>query len=160
MSKNKNTQVLTFQLGSQEYALDIINIVRVVRMVAVTPAPNTPPVIEGVVNVRGRVIPVLNLRIRFGLTAVPPTIHNHLLIVRTTDRTLGLIVDRVSKVLTLGANELDDAAGMGSAMARYLAAVGKLNDRLLLILDPDSLLSVEEAKTLTGHTVLMEPALA
>lgn len=153
----ESKQVLTLQVGSQEFALDIINIVRVVRMVAITPAPNTPPVIEGVVNVHGRVIPVLNLRRRFGLTAVPPTIHNHLLIVKTADRMMGLIVDRVSKVLTLSPDELAEATGMGLGLDHYLLAVGKLNDRLLLILDPDSLLSVDEARTLTGTTI---PALA
>lgn len=160
MTGKSEVQVLTFELGEQEYALDVINIVRVVRMVAITPAPNTPPVIEGVVNVRGQVIPVLNLRQRFGLTAVPPTIHNHLLIVKTEARTMGLIVDRVSKVLILAAGQLDDAAGMGLTMARYLAAVGKLNDRLLLILDPNSLLSVEEAQTLSGVVPQTTPTLA
>ncbi|HLF25126.1 MAG TPA: chemotaxis protein CheW [Anaerolineae bacterium] len=136
-------QLLTFKLDEQDYALDIANVVQVVRMVAVTRPPNTPEYVEGMINLRGKVIPVIDTRKRCGLAAQPHDLNTQLLIARANDRTLALIVDVVSEVLTLPADSLESPEAIGVAL-QHLAAVGKLDDRLLLILDPNTLLADNE----------------
>ncbi|MBN1314726.1 MAG: purine-binding chemotaxis protein CheW [Anaerolineales bacterium] len=135
--------------------MDIKTVVQVVRMVAITRAPKAPKVVEGVINVRGKVIPVLNLRRRLELPTIPYGSNNHLLIARSlaangkkNGRVMGLIVDSVNEVLTVPDNQIDTSLDIGMEGAEYLSAVGKMGDRLLLILDPNSLLTMEEEKSL------------
>lgn len=139
-------QLLTFCLDDQEYALHIANVVQVVRMVAITRAPRSPSVVEGMINVRGKVIPVVNLRQRFGLPARPYGLNNHLLIAKTDGRVMALIVDLVNKVRSVPASSLDFSSDIGAQMTEYLSAVGKLGDGLLLILDLDKILTFEEGQ--------------
>lgn len=150
-----SSQFLTFKLDQQEYAVDIGTVVQVVRMVAITRAPKAPKVVEGVINVRGKVIPVLNLRRRLELPIVPCSINNHLLIAQSiatngkkNGHVMGLIVDSVNEVLTVPDTQIDTSFDIGMNGAEYLSAVGKIGDRLLLILDPDALLTMEEEKSL------------
>jgi len=144
----KETQLLTFRLDEQEYALDIANVVQVVRMVAITPVPKAPEVVEGVINLRGKVIPVINLRKRCGLPTRPYGLNDHLLIARMDGRVMGLIVDMVSEMLTVPMSDLDSSAEIGSQQMEYLTAVGRLGDRLLLVLDPGMILTFEDKKCL------------
>jgi purine-binding chemotaxis protein CheW len=153
----KGMQVLTFQLDVQEYALNIADVVQVVRMVAITKTPNAPAVVAGVVNMRGRVIPVVNLRRRFSMPDKVYGVNDQLLITRVdrnhgdgNGRILALIVDTVKEVLTIPAADLDELAANGGRTAAYLSAIGKLNDRLLLILDPETLFTAAEEQQLTG----------
>ena len=146
----EDLQVLSFILNDQQYALPIAHIMRVVRMVAVTPAPNTPRMIEGVVNISGNVVPVLNMRARLNFPWQQYDSQNHLIFVRTRMQTLGLIVDQVREVFTLTPAEINPVTELGSDINRFLSAVGKLQDRLLLILDVESLLSIAEEEQLLG----------
>jgi len=141
-------QLLTFRLDNQEYALDIANVAQVVRMVAITPVPKAPEVVEGVINLRGKVIPVINLRKRCGLPTRPYGLNDHLLIARMDGRVMGLIVDVVSEMLTVPMSDLDSSAEIGSQQMEYLTAVGRLGDRLLLVLDPGMILTFEDKKRL------------
>ncbi len=138
-------QLLTFKLADQEYALDIGNVVQVVRMVAVTRAPKAPPHIEGMINLRGKVIPVINLRQRCGLRDEPYDLNTQLLIARFNGRMLALMVDVVSEVLSVAQDGIEPPDQIGPQM-KYLSAVGKLGDRLILILDLHTLLTDEEAR--------------
>ena len=163
MVVDKDFQVLTFKLDEQEYALDINTVVQVVRMVTITRSPKAPAVVEGVINLRGKVIPVLNLRRRLELPSAPYGINNHLLIAQPRNsngspsgRIMGLIVDAVKEVLTIPAAQLDSLTDMGMHGSEYLAAVGKMGDRLLLILKLNSLLTLEEETLLKD--VLKPPA--
>jgi purine-binding chemotaxis protein CheW len=144
----EGVQLLTFQLGDQEYGLPIDDVVQVVRMVAITRAPKAPPVVAGMLNLRGKVIPVVDLRERFDLPSRPCGLNDHLLIAQSEGRTMALIVDLVNAVRLLSAESIDRAAGNGSGMTDYLAAVGKLSDRLLLILDLKKVLTFEEERRL------------
>ncbi|MDY6875191.1 MAG: chemotaxis protein CheW [Chloroflexota bacterium] len=139
-----DAQLLTFRLDDQEYALDIANVVQVVRMVAITQVPKVPEVVAGVINLRGRVIPVINLRKRCGLPAKPYGLNDQLLIAKTDGRMMGLIVDVVSEVLTMPSGSLDFASEIGGRSIEYLSAVGKMDDRLLLILDPNMILTLQD----------------
>jgi purine-binding chemotaxis protein CheW len=141
---NRTIQLLTFKLDDQEYALDIANVVEVVRMVAVTRAPKAPPFVKGMVNLRGRVIPVIDLRKRCDLRLKPYDLNTQLLIARTNQHAMALMVDVVSEVLTMPAGSIEPPELVGTAM-QFVRAVGKLGDRLILILDPETLLDDDDA---------------
>jgi purine-binding chemotaxis protein CheW len=129
-------RLVVLRLGDREYGLATEVVVQVLRMVAVRPVPESPPWIAGVVNVRGRTTPMVDLRMRLGLPARAPDPADHIVVVRTGDRTLGLIVDAVLEVLEVGEGEVEppaDAAGPSGVVA----AVARPGDRLILVLDVD-----------------------
>ena len=138
--KNGNIQLLTFKLDDQEYALDIANVVQVVRMVALTRPPKAPAYVEGMFNLRGKIIPVIDVRRRYGLPAKPYDLDTQLLIATANDRTLAMMVDEVSEVLALSIDSIEPPEAIGPEL-EYLSAVGKVGDRLILILDPDTLMA-------------------
>ena len=144
--KQDHVQLLTFKLDDQEYALDIANVVQVVRMVAITRPPKAAEYMEGMFNLRGKVIPVINLRKRCGLPAKPHDLNTQLLIAQVQGQTLALTVDVVSEVLTIPANSIESAEQIGEHM-EHLMGVGKVGDRLLLLLDPKTLLMDSSGKT-------------
>ena len=139
----EEAQLVIFKLDDQEYALDITNVVQVVRMVAITPMPEASEVVEGVINVRGKVIPVVDVRRRFGLPPKPYDLNTRLLITRWDGRMMALIVDVVSEVLAMPTSNIEPPSEIAPQMER-LSAVGKLGDRLLLILDLGRALTFEE----------------
>jgi len=139
----EEAQLVIFKLDDQEYALDITNVVQVVRMVAITPMPEASEVVEGVINVRGKVIPVVDVRRRFGLPLKPYDLNTRLLITRWDGRMMALIVDVVSEVLAMPTSNIEPPSEIAPQMER-LSAVGQLGDRLLLILDLGRALTFEE----------------
>ncbi len=138
--KNETAQLLTFKLDNQEYALDIGNVVQVVRMVALTRPPKAPDYMEGIFNLRGEVIPVINIRQRYGLPSKPYDLDTQLLIAKTNGKILAITVDVVSEVLTLSTDTIEPPEQIGPAL-EYLKAVAKVGDRLILILDLDTLMT-------------------
>jgi purine-binding chemotaxis protein CheW len=128
-------QLLTFILEEQEYALDIASVVQVVRMVAITRSPKAPEAVEGMINVRGKVIPAVSLRRLLGLPEKAYGLNDHLLIVQAGERMAALLVDMVREVLIVPAASLEPPVKVAPRVMRNLAAVAKLGDRLLLILD-------------------------
>lgn len=154
----KETQLVTFKLDDQEYALDITNVVQVVRMVAITSMPEAPEIVEGVINLRGKVIPVVDVRRRFGLPIKPYDLNTQLLITRKDGHMMALIVDVVSEVLAMPASNIEPPAEIAPQMER-LSAVGKLGDRLLLILDLDRILTFEEERRPGAIGVEFDPVL-
>ena len=144
---NEDTQLVTFRLDDQEYALPIANVVQVVRIVAITPMPEVSKIVKGVINVRGKVIPVIDVRRRFNLPAKSHDLNTQLLIAQMDSRMMALIVDVVSEVLTMPAGNIEPPSEIAPQMAR-LSAVGKLGDRLLLMPDLDRILTFEEERRL------------
>lgn len=139
VSKNGNVQLLTFKLDEQEYALNIANVVQVVRMVAVTRAPRAMDAVEGMINLRGKVIPVVDIRKRCGLPVREHDLNTQLLIAQTEGHMVALTVDVVSEVLTMPVANIEATEAVGAEM-EFLSSVGKLGDRLILILDPKQVL--------------------
>jgi len=144
---DEEIQLVTFKLDDQEYALDIANVVQVVRMVATTPMPEAPKIVRGVINVRGKVIPVIDVRKRFNLPTRTYDLDTQLLIAQTNGRLMALIVDAVSELLTMPAGSIEPPSEIAPQMKR-LSAVGKLDDRLLLVLDLNRILTFEEERRL------------
>lgn len=114
-------------------------------MQPITRVPNVPAFIEGVTNLRGRVIPVLDLRRRFGLAATPPTRQSRIVVAELGSHAVGLIVDGVSEVLRVPANAVEPPSALvTTAESTYLRGVAKLEDRLVLLLDLTRILTSSE----------------
>jgi purine-binding chemotaxis protein CheW len=150
-------QLLTFKLDDQEYALNIANVVQVVRMVALTRPPKAPDYMEGLFNLRGKIIPVVNVRARYGLPTKPHDLDTQLLIAKANGHTMAITVDAVSEVLTLPVDNIERPDAIGPEM-KYLSAVGKVGDRLILILNPNLLMTDAAELTQAFTTDNMEIA--
>lgn len=144
--ENGSLQLLTFKLEDQEYAFKASSVVQVTRMVAIVRPPQSSDLIEGIFNLRGKVIPVVNLRHLFGLPAKPHDVNTQLVIAQSDTHTMALAVDTVSEVLTLSSAHLEVPEQIGFHN-NFLSAIGKLGSRLILILDPNTLLSDALAPT-------------
>ena len=129
-------QLVVLRLGDREYGLATEVVVQVLRMVAIRPVPESPPWIAGVVNLRGRTTPMVDLRSRLGLPARAPGPADHIVVVRSGDAALSLIVDAVLEVLEVGDGEVEPAAD-AAGPSGVIAAVARAGDRLILVLDVD-----------------------
>jgi len=139
-------QLVTFKLGDGEYGVDILKVQEINRMVDITAVPNAPPYLEGVINLRGKVIPVINLRKRFGLDAKGADAQARIIVV-DVGTTVGLIVDSVSEVLRLPSEGVEPPPPLtGGVSSEYVKGIGRLEDRLLILLDIDRLLSNGERR--------------
>ncbi len=129
-------QLVTFEVGKEEFAVDILGVKEINRMMRLTAVPQSPPEVEGVVNLRGRIIPVLDVRRRFGLPAAERSEHSRIVVVEVHGRVIGFIVDRVHEVLRISSRIVEPPPAMAcSERADFIAGVGKLEDRLLILLD-------------------------
>lgn len=141
--------LLVFQVAGQRYALSVGDILRIVEMVAISQLPQAPAFVAGVVNFRGQVIPVLDLRRRFQLPACPYTLRTPIVIGRLHGRVMGLIVDEVQEVVQVRPEQIAPTGQvLGELMGRqvrYVSAVARSDEGLLLLLDPPSLLTPGEA---------------
>jgi purine-binding chemotaxis protein CheW len=144
---NTQGRVAVFTLGDQRYALPLSAVERVVRVVEVTPLPQAPDIVLGVVNVQGRVIPVVNPRRRFRLPERDIALSDQLVIAHTTRRPVALVVDAVTGVLEYSGREAVGARDIVPGM-EYVEGVVKLADGLVLIHDLDRFLSLDEVTAL------------
>ncbi len=144
-------QLVGLELAGELYGVEIGKIQEIIRMQPITTVPNGPATIEGVTNLRGRVIPVMDLRARFGLAA-DGTGHRARIVVAELGRhTVGLIVDAVSEVLRVPADAVEPPSSLVTTTdSAYLRGVAKLGERLVLLLDLSRLLSSDEQGTLAA----------
>ena len=142
-------QLVTFRLGNEEFSLDILRVQEIIRHMELTRVPRTPDFVDGVINLRGRVIPVLDLRKRFGLPSEERTNETRIIVVDVDNKTVGLKVDAVSEVLRLPADTVEPApAIVTGAESDYIKGVGKLDGRLLILLDVEKILTRTERDAL------------
>ncbi len=138
-------QLVSFNIGNEEFGIDILKVQEIIRLMTITKVPNSPEFVEGVVNLRGRVIPVIDLRIKLGLAKIDHNNDTRIIVVEINNSTIGFIVDAVSEVLRIPKNITEPpppiAAGIDSD---FITAVGKLEDRLLILLDLEKILSSSE----------------
>jgi purine-binding chemotaxis protein CheW len=129
--------LVVFELDGREFALPIEDIAEILQMVLVTPVPEVPPWVAGVVNLRGRVIPIVDLRTRLGIETRPPALNTPILVAEQGTRKLGLIADAVRDVITLEESALEPPAelGTGDGHEDAVAAVAQAGDRLIMVLD-------------------------
>ncbi len=137
--------LLVFQLGDKRLAMPARGVQEVVRAVAVARLPKAPPIVEGVINVRGTVVPVLDIRQRFGLPPNPIALDQRLIIAQAGPRLVALRVDRALDLISVPADAIESAA-YAAPGAEYVAGIAKLPDGLLVIHNLESFLSLDEAR--------------
>jgi purine-binding chemotaxis protein CheW len=140
---NKSNQLFVFMLDDQRYALHLSAVVRVVRVVEITPLPKAPEIVLGVVNVQGQIIPVFNIRKRFRLPEREINLSDQLIIANTSKQPVALLVDAVSGVIELSEKEVTTFEKILPG-TEYIEGVVKLEDGMIFIHDLDRFLSIEE----------------
>jgi purine-binding chemotaxis protein CheW len=140
-------QFVGLQVGGEEFVINILRVQEIIRTQQLTRVPNSPDCMEGVMNLRGKIIPVIALRKRFGLEEVAPDKQNRIVVVEIQGTVLGFAVDAVSEVLRIPAATVEPPPRLGPVDREYVAGVGKLGNRLLILLDTDRLLSGPEQET-------------
>ena len=134
-------QLVTFTLGNEEYAVNILNVQEINRITEITRVPNSPDHVEGVINLRGKVIPVVNLRKKFHFEDKPTDDTSRIIIMEIQGITNGLIVDSVSEVLRIPANSVEPAPPMSAELqSQFIKGIAKLENRLIILIDLDNLL--------------------
>lgn len=142
-------QLLTFILASEEYGVDILRVQEIKGWDSVTPIPNTPAYIRGVINLRGTIVPIIDLRMRFGLESVPygPTTVVIVLKVMSenTSRTMGIVVDGVSDVYNVAEDAIKPPPDFGSVISiDYVRGLATVGENMVIVLDIDHLLNSDE----------------
>jgi purine-binding chemotaxis protein CheW len=136
---------LTFQLCNQVYGIDVLKIQEIIGLMEITFVPKMPESLRGVVNLRGNIIPVVDLRRRFGMEEVPDTERTCVIVVQVEqDRvrmTCGIIIDEVSEVIDIGEDLIEPAPDFGSGIdTSFLTGIGKINQKVVMLLDVDKAL--------------------
>ncbi|MDE5831480.1 MAG: chemotaxis protein CheW [Desulfovibrio sp.] len=134
-------QLVTFRIGEEEFGVDILAVQEIIRLMQITMVPRAPEFIEGVINLRGKVIPVINMRRRFNKAQVEPDNSTRIVVMELDQKIVGFLVDGVSEVLRIPESTVEDpppvVAGIGS---EYIRGIGKLDNRLLILLNLNQLL--------------------
>ncbi len=135
-----------FSIGAVDFALDIMRIKEIVKPLKITVIPKAPRFIEGVINLRGNIIPIVDLRKRFGLKITEALLSSErIIIARLNGKTIGLIVDLVSDVLSLGKSDISPPPEIVKGVsAQFIKGLGKVGSRLILLMDLDRILTVSE----------------
>ncbi len=141
---------LTFTLAGEEYGIGILKIKEIIGMMPVTTVPKTPEFVKGVINLRGKVIPVMDLRLRFGMQAIDYTERTCIIVVEIAGRSgtvqIGIVVDAVSEVLNIKGDDIEDTPTFGTALnTDYILGMAKMEGGVKILLDIDRVLSQEEA---------------
>lgn len=143
-------QLVSFHVGDEEFGLDILRVQEIIRIQPLTRVPNLPDYIDGVINLRGKVIPVIGLRKRLGLDKQTADKRTRIVVVDVHGQVLGFVVDSVSEVLRIHTDTVEPTPRLGKVDRDYISGVGKLDSRLLLLLDLEQLMSETEIGEATG----------
>lgn len=143
-------EVLVFVLGAEEYGVDILKVQEIRGYEKVTPIPAAPDYLKGVVNLRGTIVPVIDMRVKFGMPDPRYDTFTVVIILRLAHRTIGIVVDAVSDVVALAPGEVKPAPQLGTVVdSSFIAGLGTQNDRMVLLLDIEKLLSTGELNLLS-----------
>ncbi|AMV26375.1 Chemotaxis protein CheW [Gemmata sp. SH-PL17] len=144
-------QFLTFRLGDEEYGLEILRVQEIKGYSKITPLPNTPREVKGVMNLRGAVVPIIDLRTRFGLREAEYTVFTVIVVVTVGTKIVGLVVDAVSDVLNVEAKEVVPTPDLGSGVdTSFLTGIARTGERLVSLLNIDRLVGNTTVPGLTA----------
>ena len=144
-------QLVTFSIGEEEFGVEILKVHEIIRTMEITKVPKAQDFVEGVINLRGKVIPIIDLRRRFGLDSKERDKHTRFIVIDISNMIVGFVVDSVSEVLRIPASTVEPPPPVVAGLeSEYLRGVGKLQDRLLILLDLDKLLSGVDMDALRG----------
>ena len=141
---------LTFKLADEQYGLEILKVQEIIGMMKVTSVPRTPEFVRGVINLRGKVIPVIDLRLKFSMPNIEDTERTCIIVVQisreiSTMMTMGIIVDEVSEVIDISADQIDNPPEFGMTVhTDFILGMGKIGQNVLIMLDVDKVLSGKE----------------
>ena len=136
---------LTFFLDEEEYGIEILKVHEIIGMMSITTVPRTPPFIRGVINLRGKVIPIIDLRLKFAMEAIDQTEETCIIVVQAQSIELGIVVDRVSEVLDIPSDDIDEPPSFGAEVPTdYLLGIAKTDGRVKLLLNIDRVLTTSE----------------
>lgn len=149
MSENKAGKYLTFSLDDEEYGIGILKIKEIIGMMPITSVPQTPGFVKGVINLRGKVIPVVDLRLRFGMDAIDYTERTCIVVVEIAGRVssvlIGIVVDSVSEVMNIKGEDIEDTPAFGTKLdTDYILSMAKVEGGVKILLDIDRVLSADE----------------
>ncbi|MCP3873578.1 MAG: purine-binding chemotaxis protein CheW [Desulfobacteraceae bacterium] len=153
----KSGKYLTFQLDEEEYGIGILKVKEIIGMMPITSVPRTPEFVKGVINLRGKVIPVMDLRLKFSMGEIPYTDRTCIIVVEidSQDSTvlIGIVVDAVSEVLNINEDEIEEAPTFGSKLdTDYILGMAKMEGGVKILLDIDRVLSAQEIEALDKTT--------
>ncbi|HEX5425450.1 MAG TPA: chemotaxis protein CheW [Candidatus Acidoferrales bacterium] len=155
---DKDLQVVGFRIGRETFGLPIAMVREIVRVPEITSVPNVPDYVEGVINLRGRIIPVIDLRKRFGQKTLDPDKRNRIVVVEVDTRALGLLVHSASEVLKVPPSEVESPQNVfQEGELSYVSGVAKLNGRLVILINLPRLLQAGELRAIQEVAQAEEP---
>ena len=152
---DKGGKYLTFRLGGEEYGLEILKVREIIGLMDITVVPRTPTYVRGVINLRGKIIPVLDLRVKFGMPSIETTEETCIIVVEVhkDDEAveMGILVDKVSEVLDIISEDIEDAPSFGGGFdADFIMGMAKAKDSVKILLNIDAVLRGEDIVQLTN----------
>ncbi len=157
---------LTFFLAGEEYGLEILKVHEIIGLMAITPVPRTPDFIKGVINLRGKVIPIVDLRLKLGMMEAEATEQTCIIVVQANGIQIGIVVDKVSEVLDISGDEIDEPPTFGADVnSDYILGIGKSEGKVKILLDIDKVLPLADvaeiaavADEMTGEELALDEA--
>jgi purine-binding chemotaxis protein CheW len=147
----KFSKYLTFALADEEFGLEILKVREIIGMMDITAVPLTPPFIKGIINLRGRVIPVMDLRTRFGMSAGERTSATCIIVVYVGQLEVGIIVDAVSEVIEIPCENIEPAPTFGAGVdTRFILGIGKTDRKVTILLDMDKTLTDQDVEAMSA----------
>jgi purine-binding chemotaxis protein CheW len=138
-------QLVSFKVGMEEFGVNILYVQEINRMIQITKVPNTPDFVEGIINLRGRIIPVIELRTKLGIEKKPYDKETRIIVVEIEQKTVGFIVDSVSEVLRIPSNILEAPPSITNGVnSEFIKSIVKLENKLIILIDLESILSMDE----------------
>ncbi|MDQ5985203.1 MAG: Chemotaxis protein CheW [Syntrophus sp. SKADARSKE-3] len=162
MAITETTQYLTFKLSDEIFAVDVAKVREILDYTPATKVPNTPEFMRGVINVRGNVVPVMDMRLKFGLSSTEKTVDTCIIVmeivVEEDKTTLGALVDSVQEVFELEASQIEPPPRIGTRWrTEFIRGIGKRNNELIIILDTDKVFSNNELGMMQNGSEQMAP---
>ncbi len=143
---SEELKLIIFKLGREEYGMDILKVQEIKRMMSITRVPATPPFIKGVINLRGSVLPVIDLRTRLSLVESELGDAARIIVVLVNEGIVGFIVDEVVEVTTISTSNVEAAQAMsGGLSTEYISGIAKAENRLFIMLNPDTIVNILQA---------------
>ncbi len=148
IATNKQTtegKFLTFALEKEEYGVEILKVKEIIGLMDITTVPQTPEYMKGVINLRGKVIPVIDLRLKFSMPETEHTEETCIIVVEVGVSLIGIVVDSVSEVMYIKAEDIEDAPSFGQEIdTKFIMGLGKTKEKIIILLDIEKVLSSEE----------------
>jgi purine-binding chemotaxis protein CheW len=156
-SQRKEGKYLTFSLAGEEYGIGILQVKEIIGMITITPIPQTPPHVKGVINLRGKVIPVIDLRLKFGMHPMEYTERTCIIVIEVSREVgyilIGILVDSVSEVLNIKGADIEDTPNFGSRLnTDFILGMAKAGNAIKILLDIDRVMNAEEVAALEKVT--------